>query len=495
MNRARAADLLEANEHLVLAVIRAQEEADRAVRMLRTMDQLPRLDVFVGGPDDGLLCDRLARALSAARQAGSRLGLLFVSLDNLASINDALGHALGEQVFHLAAARLLGAVRGSDTVSRVGDHQFLVLLTAPSRVSDAIDVARAAVATLTLPMQIADRDVRLQVHIGVSMFPDDGDDADALLDRATAAMYHARRVGQACFVFEGEAGTNARSLELRQAEAPQQVGPAAEGIGAQPLLDLHAEVNQQLVLAALRAQELLAAAERAQREQASFMGVVAHELRGPLGPLSNAAALLEHANPGGRATRTVRAIIDRQVSHLGRLVSDLLDVARFNTGKLHLDVRRLDLQEVLADVCEAVGPAVAARQQTLHTIGVGAGRIMVNGDRVRLTQVMRNLLDNATKYTPEGGVLQLSVQRGEGSVTVCVADNGIGIARDALPTVFDRHVQEGRAITFDPSGLGIGLALVRELVVAHGGQVTAQSGGPGLGSRFEVTLPLLPARN
>lgn len=497
MNDLRAAALLEANERLVLAVIRAQDEAAqaaKAARAVRDAERSTQPDGAVGGADGALLFDRLAHALAVARRSGTRLGLMFVSLGNIEAINDTMGHARGEQVLKVAARRLGDAVRGSDLVSRYGDHEFLVLLTALSQPDDARTVADCAVAAMELPIRFAGLDIRLEVSIGISIYPDDGDDGDALLDRATAAMYRARRDGTRSHLFQGESGTNARSLELRQAESLQLAGHPTFSRDELGLAAVQKEVNEQLLLAALRALELLAAAELAQRRQTEFIGVVAHELRGPLGPLSNAAALLGLAKATESVMPMVKGIIDRQVEHLARLVSDLLDVARIDTGKLRLDVRRMDLQEVLHECTDAASAAIAPGRQHL-VIETPPGEILVNGDRVRLTQIFRNLLDNASKYTQEGGTITLTAARSVDRVTIVLADNGIGIAQEALPHVFDRYVQERRATTFDAGGLGIGLAVVRELVEAHGGTVLAESGGPGLGSRFTVSLPLMPVRN
>jgi diguanylate cyclase (GGDEF)-like protein len=494
MSRTRADDLLEANEHLVLAVIRAQDDAARALQALREAPRSPRLDAMIGSPDGALLFDRLTHALAVARRSGTRLGLLIVNIENLEEINDTMGHARGEQVLKFAAQRLSGAVRDSDVVSRHGDHEFLVLLTALSQSADALNVADSAGSAMTLPLQVDGQDVRLKARIGISVYPDDGDDGDALMDRATAAMYHARRGHLGSYFFQGEPGTNARSLELRKVESLQLPGRATTAGGEPELVDVQKEANEQLLLAALHAHELLAASELAHRKQVEFMGMVAHELRGPLGPLSNAAALLGLAKAKESVMPMVKDIIDRQVAHLARLVADLLDVARVNVGKLRLDVQRLDLQEVLRDCADAADPAIAARGQSL-AIETLPEEIPVNGDRVRLTQVFRNLLDNASKYTQQGGAIVVTAIRGTGRVTVLVSDNGIGITPEALPHVFDRYVQERRATTFDATGLGIGLALVRDLVEAHDGKVIAESAGPGLGSRFSVSLPLRPVRD
>ena len=319
MTMSRTADLLEANEHLVLAVLRAQEEATEANSTLHELRRALGMAAATGAVD-----------APAIPPPGARAGV-----------------GAAQRLLGLAARRLGDTVRDADVVTRLGDHEFLVQLTSLSQPSHAVQVAEAVLAALALPIALGGREVRLKAHVGVSVYPVDGDNADALVDRATAAIHHARREGLGSYAFHGEPGTNARCLELRRLDARQQATPPA---AAEPAdADAKAEVNQQFVLAALLAQELLAAAELVQREQSAFMGVVAHELRGPLEPLSHEAALLGRGGGGGLLLRNVQRMIDRQVGHLGRLVTDLLDVTRLHTGKLRLEVQRLALQAVRAD--------------------------------------------------------------------------------------------------------------------------------------------------
>ena len=492
MDSARAAHLLEANQQLVLAVIRAQDEAATAAQALRELSRSPRIEALTVHPDGALLFDRLAHALAVARRKGDRLGLLFVSVDNLKEINDTLGHARGDQVLKLAAQRLAAAIRGSDTVSRHGGHEFLILLTVLSHARDALTVADSIVAAMALPGQVGNQKVILKASIGISVFPDDGDDGDALIDRATAAMYNARRRGLGSYFFRGEAATKERSLELRTAESLQQVDAPVADEGDPGTASHRREVNEQLLLAALHTQELLDAAELAYRRQSELMGVVAHELRGPLGPMTMAASLLGMAKSQEPVMPMVKGVIDRQVALMAKLVGDLLDMTRINTGKLRLDAQRMDVARVIDDVVADLRPAVEARLQQLR-IELPPGEFIVNGDRLRLGQVVSNLLGNACKYTQHGGILTVSLAASEAALTLSVADNGIGITAQALAHVFDPFVQEKHATSFDGSGLGIGLSLVRELVQAHGGRVIAESAGLGLGSRFTVTLPLLRA--
>jgi len=235
--------------------------------------------------------------------------------------------------------------------------------------------------------------------------------------------------------------------------------------------------------------DLREANERLAR-QTELIAVVAHELRGPLAPIRTAAALLgrlpAHQLP------TVQAMIERQVAHLSRLVGDLLDVSRVATGKLRLDIERVDLADIVNHAIDACLPAMHARWQHLQ-VRVPPHPIPMRGDPHRLAQVVGNLLDNASKYTPHGGEIALSVVVAEDAVVMTVSDNGIGITAEALPRVFEPFVQDAHAVGFNGGGLGIGLTLVRELVQGHGGSVVAASAGPGLGSRFVVTLPLAGA--
>jgi signal transduction histidine kinase len=181
-------------------------------------------------------------------------------------------------------------------------------------------------------------------------------------------------------------------------------------------------------------------------------------------------------------------IIDRQITQMSRLIDDLLDLSRANLGKFSLVLERVRLDEIVDRAVRACGPALEGRRQRLLVEGSAAG-CEVSADPLRLLQILGNLLDNASKYSPEFNVIRLDVRAVDGQVVLSVTDHGIGIASDALPRIFEPFVQEERASVFDRTGLGVGLAVVRDLVEAHGGHVTASSDGIGRGARFVVTLP------
>ncbi|MDO9002432.1 MAG: HAMP domain-containing sensor histidine kinase [Aquabacterium sp.] len=266
---------------------------------------------------------------------------------------------------------------------------------------------------------------------------------------------------------------------------PEQPGPAVD-----PRLRDLREANAQLVIAALNAQELEAKAEHAHTQQIRFLAMVAHELRNPLTPIRTVSLLLNHAGLDKPQLARLQGIIERQVSHISRLIDDLLDGSRVSAGKFQLKRCVMEMSDVLDAAVQMCKPAMDKRHQRL-VVSLPVGPVCVEGDAVRLTQVFSNLLDNASKYTPDEGEVQLTLENQGPMVMIKVADNGMGINASALPYIFDLFVQDTMASTFVQTspGLGIGLAVVRDLVVAHGGTVVATSAGRNLGSEFVVMLP------
>ncbi|MBL0391094.1 HAMP domain-containing histidine kinase [Ramlibacter monticola] len=249
------------------------------------------------------------------------------------------------------------------------------------------------------------------------------------------------------------------------------------------------EANERLVVAALHSQELEEEAKQAYRQYVAFFATVAHELRNPLLPLRLAARMLDRAHDDPEMLAKLQATITGQVNHIARLISDLLDGARVSTGKFRLERVSVDLVRLLALAIESFLPLAEGRHQKFSS-AMPAGAVPVFADPVRLVQVFGNLLENASKYTPEGGELGLVVSVQGPNVVVAISDNGIGITPEALPHLFKIFVQDAHAVAFDRAGFGIGLAVVQELVLEHGGAVVATSAGKGRGSQFRVTLPL-----
>ncbi|MEX3689914.1 response regulator [Paraburkholderia sp. BR14263] len=251
------------------------------------------------------------------------------------------------------------------------------------------------------------------------------------------------------------------------------------------------------LVANVRALLRLYAAEKALRDadrrKDRFLATLAHELRNPLAPIRNAIALLDPRHGASDVMRAdARQIASRQVEHLGRLVDDLLDVSRISHGKIALQMSTLDLREIVQTAVETSRPFLDAKSQTL-TVEIDCEPCHVTGDAIRVAQIMSNLLSNAAKYTVEGGQIALRLEQDVYEILIRVRDNGIGIAPDELPYVFELFMQSREAVKRADGGLGIGLALVRELAELHGGSVSAHSDGLGHGSEFVVRLPLARA--
>jgi PAS domain S-box-containing protein len=228
------------------------------------------------------------------------------------------------------------------------------------------------------------------------------------------------------------------------------------------------------------------AAESANRAKDEFLAMLGHELRNPLSPILTALQLMKLRGESG--SEHERTVIERQISHLTRLVDDLLDVSRIARGKVELKTEILEIAEVVTKAIEMASPLLEQRVHTL-TVDVPKGGLRVDGDMTRLSQVISNLLTNAAKYTPPGGSISIRGHREAGDVVLSVRDTGIGISPEMLPRVFDLFAQEQQALDRSQGGLGIGLTIVRSLIERHGGTVAARSEGPGKGSEFVVRLP------
>ena len=234
------------------------------------------------------------------------------------------------------------------------------------------------------------------------------------------------------------------------------------------------------------------ALEDADRRKDEFLAMLAHELRNPLAPIRNAAHTLALLGTGDDRVRWVSSVIERQVGLMTRLVDDLLDVSRITSGKITLQRATVSMREVLAQAVETARPLAESRGQALE-VDVPEDAAWVDGDPARLAQAVGNLLDNAIKYTDDGGRIGLRARVEADEVVIVVEDSGVGVDPELLPHVFDLFIQADRSLERKQGGLGLGLTLVRRLVEMHGGRVEAASAGPGLGSAFTIRLPCLAA--
>ncbi len=230
--------------------------------------------------------------------------------------------------------------------------------------------------------------------------------------------------------------------------------------------------------------------QEANQRKDEFLAMLSHELRNPLAPIRNAIEVIRRIAAPEPRLKWATDVTDRQVNHLTRLVEELLDVARISQGKIVLQMEPIDLLSVIAQGVETVRPFIDARRHTL-SIKVPDGPVWLRGDFARLSQVVANLLNNAAKYTEEGGRIQLSLVVQPGQAIITVRDNGMGIEPELLPNVFELFEQGKRSLDRSQGGLGVGLTLVQRLVQLHNGEVEVTSQGLGEGAEFRVLLPCL----
>ncbi len=238
--------------------------------------------------------------------------------------------------------------------------------------------------------------------------------------------------------------------------------------------------------------EQLAQANAALREEDrrkdDFIAMLAHELRNPLAPICNALEIMRLASHDSAAVGRSRAMLERQVGQMVRLIDELLDVSRITTGKLRIQLEPTDLATILEAAVEISRPAID-KAKLVFEMRLPDRAISIPADRIRLAQVFSNLLNNAAKYTPEGGTVSLTAEHDGAQVVVRIHDTGVGIPPDILPKVFELFTQVDKTLNRSQGGLGIGLALVQQLVELHGGTVAVRSDGPRAGTEFTVRLP------
>jgi diguanylate cyclase (GGDEF)-like protein len=333
-----AALLRKANEQLVVSALGAQMEADAARSALDEASRVQGLDPLTGLPNRTVLLDRFELAIAHAKRHGNRVGLLFLDLDDFKQINDSFGHASGDHALQVVAACLSSLVRETDTVSRHGGDEFLVLLAEVAEAADAAVVAEKVNAALATYSQFDSPQSQLKASIGISVYPEDGEDARTLIACADEAMYRAKSqqlggVVQARQPSPGWAMARGTTRATPRARRQRVFAPHDHLVfgEAQRHQDLR-DANESLLLAALGAQELLAAAQEVRRRQAELLALVASELSDPYAPIRLAAATL--GIPGAQASLLprVQGVIEEQAERLARMVRDLLDQPGSDTG-------------------------------------------------------------------------------------------------------------------------------------------------------------------
>jgi len=484
----RTAQLLEVNDRLVQAAVHADTAAQTAVSSLDELTRSTQHDELTGATTRVLMLDRLQSAIARAQRSSARVGLLFLDLDGFKQINDTLGHAVGDQVLRVAAQRLASVVRESDSVSRYGGDEFVVLLAEISSPGDAAPIARKILEVLALPAMIGSHPISLQASIGVAVYPEDGADAVTLIRHADAAMYRTKRRGAGGYEFYQDDGSTDPGDDLGSEPMPLAVRRADVAFSEhEARLRELLEANRELVGAAQIAQKLQASAEAAHHRQINFVAMAAHALRNPLSAIRMATSLLSDPRVDAAAKERQLRLVQRQTALIARLIEDLLDGSRVGTGEFRLQRRDLQLDAILGVAADACSHAIDAKKQRL-IVKAPPEPAVVHGDPQRLIQVFGNLLNNASRRSPPGGAVSLTTRLEGRQIVVTVADEGSGIAPEVLAGIFDLFAVDTE-VPLEDSGLGIGLAVVRALAEAHGGSVGASSSQLDRGSEFVVRLP------
>ena len=394
--------------------------------------------------------------------------------NNLVAIETALGE-LG--------ARVQRAQSGSEALRLLLEHDFaLILLDVKMPTMDGFETAKLIRAR------------RRSSHTPIIFI--------TAYDRDDAEILAAYELGAVDFLFKPIVPEVLRAkaavfveLQLRTAEVARQAEQIREHERREHERSLAEERSRWEGEAMLRQMEQLAEVDR---RKDRFLALLSHELRNPLAPIMAGLELLrssfERAGPAvDDQARRARDILEKQARHLGRLVDDLLDLSRINTDKIELRREPITLQDLTQQALDTCRPLLDERCHELHLSMPDDARdpLWVNGDPVRLLQVLSNLLNNAARYTPESGTIEINLTRDpDNFATITVRDNGRGIATEFLGKVFDAFTQEDQRTG---AGLGVGLSVVRQLVAMHEGEVHADSAGPGRGSEFRVRLPLIAA--
>jgi CheY-like chemotaxis protein/phosphoglycerate-specific signal transduction histidine kinase len=263
-----------------------------------------------------------------------------------------------------------------------------------------------------------------------------------------------------------------------------------DGIIVSFSIDAMHQYRKKFVQKLMKYKAINAKLKESEQRKDEFLAMLAHELRNPLAPIRNAVEIQKHANNDPSRITWCTNIIERQVEHLVGLVDDLMDVSRINHGQIELKRESLEIRDFINPAIESCQPLIDARRQKFF-LTLPKDSLWVEGDRIRLAQVVSNLINNAAKYTQKEGHIELSVKLSEDDVCIHVSDNGCGIDPPAMPGLFNLFYQIDNGLDRSQGGLGIGLSIVSTLVMMHGGNVQAFSEGLGKGSEFVVRLPRL----
>ena len=349
-------------------------------------------------------------------------------------------------------------------------------------------MAEKILEALAKPLHLAGDVLRLSASIGIAVFPEDGRHASGLLSCADAAMYRGKKRGSGNYEFYASEDLSATRESLPSLPAMRR----ADSVFADHEAKLRAlrDANHHLLEAARTDQKMRTHAELAHQHQIDFVAMAAHAMRSPLTVIQMTAAMMKR-DPGATPNATKRiSTLEQQTKHLARLIDELLDGSRVGGGEFKLEQTQLSFDKVLDSAVEASRHALAAKNQTLHLSRLHQPRTLV-GDAMRINQLFENLLRNASRRAPQGGDVWFSVEAEGAQALFIVADNGACIGDDDAEGMFELYALD-KSLPAGDSGLGIGLAVARELTRAHGGTITARNSAVRRRTELVVTLPCDP---
>lgn len=484
----RADQIRAVSEMLAVSALHAQTARDEAVDALSRSSRPFELDALTGLPNRVLFRDRFSQALAHAKRRGGRVALLFVDLNGFKAINDTFGHAIGDELIRHVARCLSASGRDVDTVCRHGGDEFLVLLSDITSYGNAATYAEKALALLSEPVRVGEEVMRVGASVGISVYPDDGDDQETLIRQADTAMYQAKRThSNYVFASPSRMQPTPEASRLQHASTnPERLLETALNDARRTVADLTA-VNERLVRAVSQIDNQRQVAESSARQQADLLNVVAHELRNSLSPLQSVTHMLAMVGADVSLMPRIEMILRRQVDHITRLLTDLLEVSRLNHGRLSIEAQRVDFVSLAAEVAASVRDVVEGRNQSLiSSLTMESG--FVTGDRARLWHLLEILLGSASQMSPDGHVLHLGLKLDGEHLRLVLA------AASELTRSVD-FVDECGALTDVSSivpigdGTGLSLLVVSELARSHGGTLRARQGNGTSGWTFCLSLP------
>ncbi len=470
---------------------RCAADAAEDERAKRTSPRLFELDALTELPNRALFRARFSQALAHARRRNGRVGVLFIDLDGFKSINDRYGHAIGDHVIRLVARRLASAVRDGDMVSRHGGDEFLVLLSEVSDAADAATLAGVVRRALTGPLRVGEDMIECGGSIGVSVYPDDGQDQETLVHRADEAMFIAKRRKRG----EASAGVGEALPDVTHADRVPAASRMAETALRQAEHRIQAlrESNEGLLVSAIISEDLHQRAERAALEQSELLSVSAHELRGSLFALQTATATLVLTQGDRVHFPRLTLMLQRQIANIARITAELLDVARLNSQRLTLHYASIDMSAVVSETVAEFPryPDRPAMEMESTSLDRGA---LVLADAVRMRQVLVAILTVLSQRAPTPRRISVSVSLVDGvcSTTLraigatrpvheCAIDTDDSTRGNTGPNLADRHTPR------------LSLVLVRQLLESHRGTLTFERDSLSGGLRCRMELPTLEA--